>query len=196
SEAKILSGACRLCPADSSITPVRRSSTPPTVMPERADTGRDYDYRYAWIRDQCYAGIAVAGYGPHPLLDRAVRFVAGRVLEDGAALRPACTVDGRTLPGEHTLPLIGYPGGGDRAGNRAGSQFQLDAFGEALQLFAAAARHDALDERAAEAARLAVEAVTERWTEPDAGLCGCARNRGRNARTRRAARSRTPRTGA
>ncbi|WAL98379.1 glycoside hydrolase family 15 protein [Streptomyces sp. Je 1-369] len=35
-----------------------------TSLPERADTGRDYDYRYAWIRDQCYAGIAVAAHGP------------------------------------------------------------------------------------------------------------------------------------
>ena len=29
-----------------------------TSMPERADRGRDYDYRYAWIRDQAYAGQA------------------------------------------------------------------------------------------------------------------------------------------
>ena len=29
-------------------------------LPERAAAGRNYDYRYAWIRDQCYAGQAVA----------------------------------------------------------------------------------------------------------------------------------------
>ena len=29
-------------------------------LPERAEAGRNYDYRYAWIRDQCYAGQAVA----------------------------------------------------------------------------------------------------------------------------------------
>ncbi|MEV5886354.1 glycoside hydrolase family 15 protein [Streptomyces sp. NPDC052020] len=141
-----------------------------TSLPERADTGRDYDYRYAWVRDQCYAGIAVAAHGPHPLLERAVRFVADRVLEDGAALRPAYTVDGKPLPPERDLPFVGYPGGNDRTGNRAGRQFQLDVFGEALQLFAAAARHGVLDTRAAEAAALAAEAVAERWTQPDAGL--------------------------
>ncbi|GGP56237.1 glycoside hydrolase [Streptomyces variabilis] len=141
-----------------------------TSLPERADTGRDYDYRYAWIRDQCYAGIAVAAHGPHPLLDRAVRFVTDRILEDGADLRPAYTVDGRPPPDEHPLPLTGYPGGSDRAGNRAGRQFQLDAFGEALQLFAAAGRHGMLDGRSAEAARIAAEAVGERWAEPEAGL--------------------------
>jgi hypothetical protein len=32
-----------------------------TSLPERAEEGRDYDYRYAWIRDQCYAGIAAGG---------------------------------------------------------------------------------------------------------------------------------------
>ncbi|GGZ02680.1 glycoside hydrolase family 15 protein [Streptomyces poonensis] len=141
-----------------------------TSLPERADTGRDYDYRYAWVRDQCYAGIAVAAHGPHPLLESAVRFVSERVLEDGTGLRPAYTVSGAPLPPERALPLVGYPGGGDRTGNRAGHQFQLDVFGEALRLFAAAARHDGLDARAAKAARLAAEAVAERWTEPDAGL--------------------------
>ncbi|MFJ7021452.1 glycoside hydrolase family 15 protein [Streptomyces sp. NPDC101117] len=141
-----------------------------TSLPERADTGRDYDYRYAWVRDQCYAGIAVAAHGPHPLLERAVGFVADRLLEDGAGLRPAYTVDGGPLPPERELPLVGYPGGGDRTGNRAGRQFQLDVFGEALQLFAAAARHDMLDNRAARAAAVAVDAVADRWTRPDAGL--------------------------
>ncbi|MFE0207089.1 glycoside hydrolase family 15 protein [Streptomyces sp. NPDC058985] len=141
-----------------------------TALPERADTGRNYDYRYAWIRDQCYAGIAVATHGPHRLLDRAVGFVADRILEDGPRLRPAYTVDGRPPPAEHSLPFIGYPGGGDRAGNRAGRQFQLDAYGEALQLFAAAARHDALDARGVKAARRAAEAVAESWEEPEAGL--------------------------
>ncbi|MEU9955166.1 glycoside hydrolase family 15 protein [Streptomyces sp. NPDC050982] len=141
-----------------------------TSLPERADTGRDYDYRYAWVRDQCYAGIAVAAHGPHALLDRAVGFVAGRVLEDDADLRPPYTVHGEPVPAERSLPFVGYPGGSDRTGNRAGRQFQLDVFGDALQLFAAAARHDALDARASKAAATAADAVAGRWTRPDAGL--------------------------
>ncbi|MEU8844822.1 glycoside hydrolase family 15 protein [Streptomyces sp. NPDC048564] len=141
-----------------------------TSLPERADTGRDYDYRYAWVRDQCYAGLAVAAHGPHPLLERAVCFVAERVLADGPHLRPAYTVGGEAVPEERSLPLPGYPGGSDRIGNRAGRQFQLDVFGEALQLFAAAARHDLLDTRGAAAARIAVEAVAGHWAQPDAGL--------------------------
>ena len=54
-----------------------------TSLPERAEEGRNYDYRYVWIRDQCYAGQAVARAGAHPLMDGAVRFVAQRLLADG-----------------------------------------------------------------------------------------------------------------
>ena len=53
-----------------------------TSLPERADTGRDYDYRYAWIRDQCFAGQAALAVGARELLDAAVGFVTRRVLED------------------------------------------------------------------------------------------------------------------
>ena len=37
-----------------------------TSLPERAREGRNYDYRYVWIRDQCYAGQAVAAAGGRP----------------------------------------------------------------------------------------------------------------------------------
>ncbi|HEY6472608.1 MAG TPA: trehalase-like domain-containing protein, partial [Acidimicrobiales bacterium] len=51
-------------------------------LPERARAGRNYDYRYAWIRDQCYTGQAIAAAHPSPLLDDAVAFIAGRILAD------------------------------------------------------------------------------------------------------------------
>lgn len=139
-------------------------------LPERAKTGRNYDYRYVWIRDQCYAGLAVSVDEPLPLLDDAVAFVGARLLDDGPDLRPAYTVDGGAVPAERSLDLPGYPGGNDIVGNRAGSQFQLDALGEALQLFAAAARHDHLDGDGHRAMRTAARAVAERWRRPDAGI--------------------------
>jgi alpha,alpha-trehalase len=140
-------------------------------LPERAEAGRNYDYRYAWIRDQCYAGQAVAADGPHRLLDDAVSFVAGRLLDDGPGLKPAYTVTGGAVPDEHTLSgLAGYPGGSDKVGNWVNKQFQLDAFGEALLLFAAAARHDHLDSWQWQAAETAVAAIKARRNDPDAGV--------------------------
>jgi len=139
-------------------------------LPERARAGRNYDYRYVWIRDQCYAGIAASVDEPLPLLDDAVSFVGARLLDDGPTLKPAYTTSGGPVPKQRSLSLPGYPGGSDIVGNHAGAQFQLDAFGEALQLFAAAARHDHLDSAGYRAMRVAVDAIAARWHEPDAGI--------------------------
>jgi alpha,alpha-trehalase len=141
-----------------------------TSLPERLEGGRNYDYRYAWIRDQCYAGLAVAAYGPHPLLDGTVRFVTERILADGPGLMPAYTVAGEPIPAERGLRLPGYPGGTARAGNRVTGQFQLDGLGESLQLFAAAARLGMLAEENWQAAATGAEAIEKRWHEPDAGI--------------------------
>lgn len=141
-----------------------------TSLPERAEEGRNYDYRYAWIRDQCYAGVAAAAAGADDLLDSAVRFVTARVLDDGADLKPAYTVDGGRIPDQHALDLPGYPGSSVRLGNHVNEQFQLDGFGEALMLFAAAADRGRLDDLGRKAAHLATDAIATRWRDPDAGV--------------------------
>jgi GH15 family glucan-1,4-alpha-glucosidase len=140
-------------------------------LPERIGAGRNYDYRYAWIRDQCYAGQAVAVSQPHPLLDDAVTFISERILADGPQLKPAYRTDGGPVPDERRLEnLSGYPGGAVTVGNWVNHQFQLDALGEILLLFAAAARHDHLEGGHWGAVEAAVGAIQARWHEPDAGI--------------------------
>jgi GH15 family glucan-1,4-alpha-glucosidase len=141
-----------------------------TSLPERMEGARNYDYRYAWIRDQCYAGLAVAAHGPHPLLGGTVQFLTERILADGPDLMPAYTVAGQHIPGERRLRLSGFPGGAARAGNQVTGQFQLDGLGESLELFAAAARLDMLAEEHWRAAATAADAIGKRWPEPDAGI--------------------------
>ena len=140
------------------------------ALPEHYERGKNYDYRYAWIRDQCYAGQAAALTGQWDLLDAAVQFVAARLLDDGDHLKPAYTVDGGAVPDERPLKLSGYPGGSDKVGNWVNKQFQLDAFGEALLLFAVAAGADRLGTDHWVAATHAVDAIERRHTRPDAGI--------------------------
>jgi hypothetical protein len=139
-------------------------------LPERAHTNQNYDYRYAWIRDQVYAGMAAAAVGTTELLDRAVEFVGARLLEDGPNLKPAYTVTGAAVPSEKVLDLPGYPGGSDKVGNWVNQQFQLDVFGEALQLLAKAGAADRLDAEGWRAVQTAIGAIEKRWREPDAGV--------------------------
>jgi hypothetical protein len=142
-----------------------------TSLPERAEEGRNYDYRYVWIRDQCYAGQAAAAAGATPLLDSSVRFVTARLLTDGPHTAPAYTVDGGVVPDQRQLDrLTGYPGGYDVVGNQVTRQFQLDVFGEALLLLTAAARRDRIDREGRDALVAAADAVALRWREPDSGI--------------------------
>ena len=142
-------------------------------LPERAEAGRNYDYRYAWIRDICYighAGAAVAG--GEVMLDDAVRWVCARLLEDGpeAAGLPRRRDDRSPSPSTSALP--GYPGGSDVVGNRVSQQFQLDLFGEVLLIFAMAASQDRLDAdgwRAAEVALRAIERTRPTRRRPGSG---------------------------
>jgi GH15 family glucan-1,4-alpha-glucosidase len=140
-------------------------------LPERAGGNRDYDYRYAWIRDQCITGEAAAVAEIDDLLDSTVRFVSERVLADGDKLRPAYTIDGDPVPPQREVSLPGYPGSPNVVvGNRAGEQFQLDVFGEVLLLLAAAADRDRLNTDGWQAAAVAAEAIAARHNEPDAGI--------------------------
>jgi hypothetical protein len=141
-----------------------------TSLPERAEEGRNYDYRYVWIRDQCYAGEAGARAGALEIMDDSVRFVTARLAEHGRELSPAYTGRGSAIPGISDLGLEGYPGGTAVVGNQVRDQFQLDVFGEVLLLLAAAAGHDHLDADGWRAAELAAAAVLTRWREPDAGI--------------------------
>ena len=141
-----------------------------TSLPENIGGQRDYDYRYTWIRDQCYAGIADAAAGGTSLLEPAVRFVTARVLEDGPKLRPMYTSYGGPIPEETDLGLPGYPGGRAMVGNRAQRQFQLDSFGDVLLLLAAADRAGILTSDGRRAANVAMSAIGDRWNDADAGV--------------------------
>ncbi|MFE9656462.1 glycoside hydrolase family 15 protein [Micromonospora sp. NPDC006431] len=140
-------------------------------LPERALAGRNYDYRYAWLRDQSFAGRAGALVGRYDLLDDAVAFVTERVLADGDRLAPAYTVDGRPVPPQEELAFLpGYPGAPVRVGNWVGGQFQLDVFGEVLLLLAIAGRHDRLDDAARRAMELTARVIGDRWSQTDSGI--------------------------
>ncbi len=141
-----------------------------TGIPERAKQGRDYDYRYAWIRDQTYAGIAAYAAGIDGIGDGAVRFVSARLLADGPGLSPAYTTRGGPIPRLGPIGLPGYPGGSGVRGNPVRDQHQLDVFGEALALYAEAAERDRVDDDALRGAAVAVAAIEELWDVPDAGI--------------------------
>ena len=140
-----------------------------TSLPERAEAGRNYDYRYVWIRDQCYAGHALAA---------AETSGFSQTVFDSSQNGFSTTVPAWHRPTPRSGPECRttrtwsprISGGFDRIGNWVNGQFQLDAFGEALLLFADAAGSDLIDDTAWRAAEITVDAIARRWGEPDAGI--------------------------
>ena len=76
-----------------------------TSLPERAHQGREYDYRYVWIRDLCFAGLSGVAAQDRWLTRGAVQFISARLHEHGPKLSPAYTVTGERVPEERLLDL-------------------------------------------------------------------------------------------
>ena len=104
-----------------------------TSLPEHVGGERNWDYRYAWVRD---ASLAVDATYDAGLIDEAERFNEWllRVLGDSTfPLRPLYDVDGRSLDAadEQVLDLAGWRGSVPvRVGNGAADHLQLDFYAD------------------------------------------------------------------
>ena len=112
-----------------------------TSLPERIGGERNWDYRFAWVRD---ASLAIDAAYDAGLVDEGERFVEWlrRVLPDDAdfPLDPLYDVEAERLDGEeHILPLAGYRKSQPvRVGNAAANQLQLDIYGDLVGVLHAA----------------------------------------------------------
>jgi len=111
-------------------------AAPTCSLPETLGGGRNWDYRYTWIRDAAFTLYGLLRIG---FTDEAVGFMtwlearAGEAESDGS-LQIVYGIDGRHDLTETTLDhLDGYRGSRPvRIGNGAYNQLQLDIYGELL----------------------------------------------------------------
>jgi len=144
-----------------------------TSLPERLGGIRNWDYRYCWLRDATFTlyALLAAGYVDSARDWRSwlLRAVAGEPGE----LQIVYSIRGaRRLP-ETELPwLAGYEASAPvRIGNDAHGQFQLDVYGEVVDLLFTAHRYGIEpDDDEWSLCKGIVGAVEDRWREPDRGL--------------------------
>jgi len=106
-----------------------------TSIPEAPSSGRNWDYRYCWMRDAYFVAAALARLGDSATTERYVAFLMKIVAEAGSApLHPLYTITGGPIPHERVAPhLPGYRGMGPvRVGNEARVQRQHDVYGEVI----------------------------------------------------------------
>ncbi len=104
-----------------------------TSIPEARGEVRNWDYRYAWVRDGCFAAEVLASLGA---TEEASRFLAFLHRHVGPPVQPLYGLGGETSLPERVLEhWCGWEGNGPvRVGNAAATQIQLDAPGQILWL--------------------------------------------------------------
>ncbi len=151
-------------------------AAPTTSLPETIGGERNWDYRYAWIRDASLTLEALYVGACSDEADRFVAFVtnaAGGQVRDDHHLQIMFGIGGEHDLAERTLPhLRGWRDSRPvRIGNGAWEQSQLDVYGEllsALHLY-----REKLGEFDPETMRFAADladAAAHRWRDADAGM--------------------------
>jgi GH15 family glucan-1,4-alpha-glucosidase len=104
-----------------------------TSIPEHADSGRNWDYRYCWIRDAYYTVQALNRLGALDVLESYLEYLRNIVDNArGGHIQPLYGVGGEAMLTEWMAEgLGGYRGMGPvRVGNQAAEQIQHDAYGQ------------------------------------------------------------------
>jgi GH15 family glucan-1,4-alpha-glucosidase len=113
-------------------------AAPTTSLPEQLGGARNWDYRYAWMRDAAFTLYALLRLGFTDEAGAFMQWLEGRFRQgaDGESgpLQIMYGIDGREhLPEEELSHLEGYMGSAPvRIGNGAATQLQLDIYGELM----------------------------------------------------------------
>ena len=148
-------------------------AAPTTSLPEKIGGGRNWDYRYCWLRDATLTLLALMAGGYHgearAWREWLVRAVAGspsqvQIMYGIAGERRLPEWDVPWLPGyEGSLPV--------RIGNAAAAQLQLDVYGEVMDALYQA-RKAGLDSYgpAWGLQRALLDHLEQIWDKPDEGI--------------------------
>jgi GH15 family glucan-1,4-alpha-glucosidase len=103
-------------------------------LPEQLGGARNWDYRYAWVRDSAFAIDALLQLNCPAEAQAYFWWLMHATQLTSPRLRVLYRLDGGRRTRERTLPLAGYRGSRPvNVGNGAADQLQLDTYGELLQ---------------------------------------------------------------
>jgi len=148
-------------------------AAPTTSLPEFIGGVRNWDYRYCWLRDATFTLHALLDAGYRHEAEAWSQWLRRSVAGSPDELQIMYSVIGERRLTEGVLDwLPGYEGSKPvRIGNAASEQFQLDVYGETLDmLYCARAVQMSFSADSWDLARFLVEHVRKVWAEPDDGI--------------------------
>lgn len=148
-----------------------------TSIPEAPNSGRNWDYRFCWLRDSFFVVHALNRLGATATMEGYLAYITNIAANSADGyLQPVYGIAHEERLHERAVPtLAGYRGMGPvTVGNEAYRQIQNDGYGSVVLAAAQSFFDERLDRRGDEIQfrrleRLGEQAV-RRWDQPDAGL--------------------------
>ena len=141
-------------------------------LPERIGGARNYDYRYAWLRDANLTLEAMLALGCRDQVHVSLGWLLRTIRRTHPRLRPMYQLDGQVRLPDAMLPLDGYRHSRPvLLGNGAQDQLQLGNFGDVFDMVHHYAQdgHALSPEQGQRMAELA-DFLCRIWRRPDAGI--------------------------
>ncbi|MEV5507946.1 glycoside hydrolase family 15 protein [Streptomyces orinoci] len=150
-------------------------AAPTTSLPESFQGGRNWDYRYTWIRDAAFTLYALMRLGFTEEAAAFIDWLHQRCVEvpPGSGLQVLYGIDGRSeLPETVLEHLEGYRGAKPvRVGNAAVLQTQLDIHGELMDSVYLYNKYgEPISYELWEALTRQLEWLEKHWEDPDDGI--------------------------
>lgn len=105
-----------------------------TSLPEHPGSGRNWDYRYCWIRDSYYVLSTLLHIGQFEEMEQYADYIANISADEPGRFQPLYSITGKKKLIEQELDyLTGYAGNKPvRIGNQAYEHIQNDVYGQVL----------------------------------------------------------------
>ncbi|MBB4154870.1 GH15 family glucan-1,4-alpha-glucosidase [Sphingomonas jinjuensis] len=141
-----------------------------TSLPEGIGGAKNFDYRYAWIRDAGYTIKAFLTAGAQAEAKAAFTWLLNQLRETGT--RVCYTLDGGVVPDVAEWAMPGYRGSRPVVtGNLATDQSQHGVYGDIFETASCfVASGNILDSASAELLSHLADQCADRWRLPDAGM--------------------------
>jgi GH15 family glucan-1,4-alpha-glucosidase len=149
------------------------AAAPTTSLPEVIGGDKNYDYRYAWVRDSAFTLDALMRLGLPEQVQQSFAWLLRAVRETAPDLRPFYDLEGGVPTRRETLDhLRGYRESRPvRYGNAASAQLQLGSWGDLLETAALyVSEGNAFDEETGEMLANCVDRASVLWPDHDSGM--------------------------
>ena len=144
-----------------------------TSLPESLDGGKNWDYRFAWLRDMAYSLTALFRFGVREEIHSAISWMLATMRRHEQEPQVFYTLAGRFSaedPVSYDVP--GWRGVGPVVtGNGARDQLQLGVFGDVFSIVQLYVDHgNVLDDETGRLLTALADLACDRWRSKDAGM--------------------------